>query len=54
VPRKTIWTTEDLDITADAVALGAQDHFMAFRQVMRPDIFWGWWVERIAVELQRF
>ena len=44
---KTVWTTEDLDITADAVALEAQDHFMAFRRLMHPGMRWGSWVERM-------
>jgi phage terminase large subunit-like protein len=54
VSRKTEWTTEDLDIAEDAIALEAQDHFMTFRRLMHPGMKWGWWVERITIALQRF
>jgi hypothetical protein len=32
----------------------ARSNFWAFRRYMRPDMLWGWWVERVAVELQQF
>jgi hypothetical protein len=53
-PFKKVWTSEDLDRTADAVALEAREHFIAFRQMMRPEMKWGWWVERVAHAFQRF
>jgi hypothetical protein len=51
---KQQWGTDDLELVADAVALEARKHFTTFRRYMRPDMLWGWWVERIAVELQLF
>jgi hypothetical protein len=32
----------------------ARRNFWAFRRYMRPGMLWGWWAERVAVELQHF
>ena len=32
----------------------ARDDFGLFRQLIRPDMLWGWWTDQVAGELQRF
>jgi predicted phage terminase large subunit-like protein len=32
----------------------AREHFVAFRQYMRPDAVWNWWTQDVALELQQF
>ena len=32
----------------------ATDDFGLFRQLIRPDMLWGWWTDEVAHELQRF
>ncbi len=48
------WTTSD---TEKVIALGAaqaRDHFHVFRRMIRPGILWGWWIEDVVCQLQRF
>jgi hypothetical protein len=44
----------NLDPRAEEAAHAARSSFVAFRHVIRPDMLWGWWVEQISVELDRF
>jgi predicted phage terminase large subunit-like protein len=39
---------------AEEAALAARGSFVAFRQIIRPDMLWDWWVEQISLELQLF
>jgi predicted phage terminase large subunit-like protein len=48
----------NLDAWADEYAATlyalAPDDFGLFRQLIRPDMFWGWWNDEVARELHRF
>jgi len=31
-----------------------RERFAAFRQLIRPDMVWGWWIEQLTIELDEF
>jgi predicted phage terminase large subunit-like protein len=48
------WSPDDVELAAEQAACEARQNFWAFRRYMRPDMLWGWWVEEVSIELQRF
>ena len=50
-PFKSI---DDIVAFENYTALMAREHFHVFRRVMRPNMIWGWFPERLSLELQRF
>jgi hypothetical protein len=53
-PTIRIRTTRDAEKVVALGAARARDDFYAFRRMVRPGIIWGWWIEVLAWELQRF
>jgi hypothetical protein len=55
-PRKTLadWGPTDVELAEAQAIWEARENFWAFRRYMRPGMLWGWWVETVSVELQRF
>ena len=51
---KREFSISDLDLLSDSGAVASRKYFHAFRRYMTPTMLWGWWVERLSVELQRF
>jgi predicted phage terminase large subunit-like protein len=47
-------SSSDIEILESLKLAQAREQFWAFRRVMRPEMIWGWWVEEVALELQRF
>src|SRR3954452_5053890 len=37
-----------------ASRLKGQERFADFRKIVHPDMLWGWWVERVSLELEGF
>src|SRR5437868_574367 len=55
--RQRVATPELAQLTEEAERASwhlARTNFAAFRAITRPDMVWGWWVERLALELQNF
>jgi predicted phage terminase large subunit-like protein len=52
--KLTDWSPADVELAAEQAAFEARENFWAFRRYMRPEMLWGWWVEEIAIEQQRF
>jgi predicted phage terminase large subunit-like protein len=44
----------DLHARAEEAAHAARGSFVAFRRLIRPNMLWGWWVEQISLQLDRF
>jgi predicted phage terminase large subunit-like protein len=53
-PTIRIRTTRDAEKVIALGAARARDDFYAFRRMVRPAMIWGWWIEVVAWELQRF
>jgi predicted phage terminase large subunit-like protein len=49
-----LFNTGDLHVRAEEAAFAARGSFVAFRQIIRPEMAWGWWVEQISLELDCF
>ncbi len=47
-------TIGDMDLLGADSAIASRDYFHSFRRYMNPNLVWGWWVERVALELQQF
>jgi predicted phage terminase large subunit-like protein len=52
--RIRLFDAGDLHARAEEAAHAARHSFGAFRQIIRPNMLWGWWVEQISLELDRF
>ena len=39
---------------AERARAEAREEFFAFRQYLRPNAFWNWWAQQVALELQQF
>jgi hypothetical protein len=52
--KLTDWSPADIALAAEQAACEARENFWAFRRYMRPDMLWGWWVEKVSIELQMF
>jgi predicted phage terminase large subunit-like protein len=44
----------DIDLLIEAAAARARESFSDFRRFMHPELIWGWWIQEVASELQRF
>jgi predicted phage terminase large subunit-like protein len=53
-PTILLRTTSDVEKVKALAAARARESFHAFRRMMRPGMFRGWWVETLELELQRF
>ena len=49
-----MWTPGDVEKVIELHAAHARENFYAFRRMMRPNLVWGWWMEVVALKLQRF
>jgi hypothetical protein len=55
MPKKLAdWSPADVELAAEQAAFEARENFWAFRRYMRPNMLWGWWVEKVSIELQQF
>lgn len=52
-PKKTL-DAHDIDLLIEVAVAKARESFAAFRRFMHPEILWGWWIQELAEELQRF
>jgi hypothetical protein len=48
------WSPADIALTAEQAACEARENFWAFRRYIRSNMLWGWWVEKVSLELQMF
>ncbi len=48
------WSPADIALAAEQAACEARENFWAFRRYIRSNMLWGWFVERISIELQMF
>ena len=55
-PRRRELLLDRMRLLAEAERAWAEarEHFVAFRQYMRPDAVWNWWTQDVALELQQF
>jgi predicted phage terminase large subunit-like protein len=55
-PRKTLgdWGPTDVELAEAQAIWEARENFWAFRRYMRPGMLWGWFIETVSVEQQRF
>ena len=53
-PPVFLKSSEDIDAVEALKLAQAREQFWAFRRVLRPGMAWGWWVETLALELQKF
>ena len=55
-PRKTLadWGPTDVELAEAQAKCEARENFWAFRRYIRPGMSWGWFIEKVSVELQRF
>jgi predicted phage terminase large subunit-like protein len=49
-----LFDASELHARVEEAAHAARRSFVAFRQILRPNMLWGWWVEQISLELDRF
>jgi predicted phage terminase large subunit-like protein len=55
MPKKLAeWSPADVALAAELAAYEARECFWAFRRYIRPNILWGWCVEKVAIELHMF
>ena len=55
MPKKLAdWSPADIALAAEQAACEARANFWAFRRYIRPNMLWGWWVEKVSIELQMF
>jgi predicted phage terminase large subunit-like protein len=52
-PKRAL-DAHDIDLLIEVAATKARESFAAFRRFMHPEILWGWWMQEVAEELQRF
>ena len=52
--ERRVYRTEDVEHHFGQYYDRARNDFATFRQLMRPNMLWGWWIEEVARELQRF
>jgi predicted phage terminase large subunit-like protein len=52
-PIKTL-DAHDIGLVIEVAAAKARESFAAFRRLMHPELLWGWWLQKLAEELQRF
>ena len=48
------FTGESVDLYVRQLQLRARNDFATFRQLKRPTVVWGWWIEEVARQLMRF
>jgi len=48
------WSPADIALTAEQAACEARENFWAFRRYIHSNMLWGWWVEKVSLELQMF
>jgi predicted phage terminase large subunit-like protein len=54
LPQQKHLTTEEIEELAESYRAQARENFSVFRRHIRPAMLWGWWMEDVARELQRF
>jgi predicted phage terminase large subunit-like protein len=53
MPKK-LRSPADIALTAEQAACEARENFWAFRRYIRSNMLWGWWVEKVSIELHMF
>jgi predicted phage terminase large subunit-like protein len=54
VPPHNPFTDESVDLYVRYLQLRARHDFATFRQLKRPTMAWGWWIEEVARQLMHF
>jgi predicted phage terminase large subunit-like protein len=55
MPKKLAdWSPADVELAAEQAKFEARENFWAFRRYIRSNMLWGWWVEKVSIELQMF
>jgi predicted phage terminase large subunit-like protein len=52
--RKPLLDNVRLIAEAERARAEAREHFFAFRRYIHPHMLWGWWVQQVSIELQKF
>src|SRR5262245_3151801 len=52
--RKSLLHSSHLNADAERMRAQVREQFYAFRQYIRPDLLWGWWIQVVALHLQQF
>jgi hypothetical protein len=52
--RPRLYASEHVELFLGDLCQQARNDFSVFRRMIRPSMMWGWWLDELARELQRF